>query len=378
MLLSRENIEDREIRNIAPYGVKSINSKGRLFPQVKDKYRTEYQRDRDRIIHSKAFRRLKHKTQVFVASKGDHYRNRLSHTLEVAQSSRQLARTLNVNEDLTECIALAHDLGHTPFGHIGEYKLNSLMKDHNGFEHNFQSKRILEKLETKYSEYPGLNLTFEVLDGLMKHNAPYEFIDNSDLAIFYPSIEAQIVNICDEIAYVTHDIDDGLSAGILKHIDLVKNIPLWFSINKNNPELDMDKKRFMNVRSLINILINDVLITTENNLDKFKIMSYEDVKECKFKLVDFSTTVNEQVVVFREYLLKNFYRNEQVHAKSLYGEKIITYLFNEYTNNINLLVDNELNLIKNGAAIPRVIADYISGMTDNFAIDTYNKMTKKD
>jgi len=261
-MFTKKDLEQREEKQLASYAVFSSGSRGRVHAEAPPEYRTEFQRDRDRVIHCRAFRRLKHKTQVFVAVQdGDHHRTRLTHTLEVTQISRDIARTLNLNEDLAETIALAHDLGHTPFGHTGEKVLDELLKDFGGFEHNRQSKKIVECLEKRYPNFTGLNLSYEVVDGLIKHRSPY---DNSGVILAEaPSLEAQVANLADEVAYNSHDIDDALAAGLLTLNDL-QEVRLWAEItaqNKNTCATDRDLIN-LNIRTLINRMINDILIET--------------------------------------------------------------------------------------------------------------------
>jgi dGTPase len=368
----RESLENKEDQYLAPYAVRSSQSKGRLYEVKKDSYRTEFQRDRDRIVHSKAFRRLKHKTQVFYSPESDHYRTRLTHTLEVAQIARQIARNLNVNEDLTECIALAHDLGHTPFGHTGEIKLNELMLDFGGFEHNRQSKRLVEYLETKYPEHHGLNLSLDVLEGLMKHQAPYENNQGNGLDIIYPSLEAQIVNIADEIAYVTHDLDDGLSSSFLKFEDLDSNCSLWQEVEAQNKKvyssLSFYERQFMNVRQVISRMVVDVISQSSTNLKAFGLASLEDVYAHSKQIVNFSAAMRMEVDKFEALLLEKFYKNEVIESYTQKGTKNIEVLFGKFMQKPELLPESEYNKIDTETLKARLVSDYIASMTDNFAI----------
>jgi len=254
-MLNREELEANEQKFLAPYGVKSNQSRGRRYKEREHSFRSLFQRDRDRIIHSTAFRRLEYKTQVFVNHEGDYYRTRLTHTIEVNQIARTIARALRLNEDLTEAIALAHDLGHTPFGHAGEKILSELMKDSGGFEHNRQGLRVVDKLEKKYRKFDGLNLTYEVREGIIKHHTPYDLPEYQEFnPAEFPTLECQVVSLADEIAYTSHDLDDGLKAGLIGENDL-REIKLWFSIYKKIPEnISNEEKIYKTIRSLINLL----------------------------------------------------------------------------------------------------------------------------
>jgi dGTPase len=372
MLIKREEIEKREKNNLEDYAVKSAESRGRQYKESEDMYRTCFQHDRDRIIHSKAFRRLRGKTQVFVSHYGDHYRSRLTHTMEVAQISRDLARMLNLNEDLAEAIALAHDLGHTPFGHAGQDTMNSIMKEYGeNFEHNEQSRRIVEILEEKKPDFKGLNLTFEVRDGLIKHRTSYDKPAIFDT--FMPSIEAQIVNMADEIAYLNHDIDDGLRSGILKIIDL-DELTIWQKIkNEVNQKLPVELRITAMISALINTMIGDLSANTEALIVQASIHSVEQVYSHKKPLSSFSKDLEKQCAQLKAFLYDNFYRSSGVSEYNIRGQEIIRFLFKKLMNKPELLPE-KLRLLPNESKTYIMVKDYIAGMTDQFAIDLYEKL----
>ncbi len=324
-------------KTLAPYAAKSEYSKGRKFPEKMKDNRFEFERDRDRIIHSKAFRKLEYKTQVFIIHAGDSYRTRLTHSLEVAQIARGIARRMELNEDLAEAIALAHDVGHTPFGHNGEFKLNELMKDHGGFEHNLQSYRILSELEKRYPEFNGLNLTFETLEGLVKHSSEY---DNSnpmgmDLKYFEPdkspTLEAQIIDLADEIAYNNHDIDDGLESGLLEFDDIYENVTLWReAVNETEKFYGKLERKILIYRSisfLISKFIQNLVDNSLENLKKNKINSIEDVRNFRGKLIGFSSEMEEKNKELKEFLFDRLYTHNQVMQMKIKAEKVIETLF---------------------------------------------------
>ena len=361
-------------------------SKGRLFREKKTNLRTDFQRDRDRIIHSTAFRRLKHKTQVFVNTTGDHFRTRITHSLEVAQIARTLSKFFNLNEDLSETLSLAHDLGHTPFGHAGEEALNNCMKKFGGFDHNIQTIRIVLFLENRYYDFKGLNLTLETLDGLLKHNGPiknfgkYEKIlgkNYFDKKIKYslrPSLEAQIASISDDIAYNSHDLEDGLKANLFKLKDLedipvLKSIILKHKLKSKNFSIDLIIRQI--IREIINEMVNDIIITTQKNIKKFKIKNLNDVYKTKYPLVTFSKKMSYFDVQIKKFLRRKMYYHKSVNSNTMKGKKIINKLFLSIKKNpkryINVSKYDKLN-------IDRSICDFIAGMTDRFAINLYNKI----
>ena len=362
-----------------------FKSKGRIYKESLSKYRGPFQRDRDRIIHSASFRRLKHKTQVFVNTEGDHFRTRITHSMEVAQIARSIARYLGVNEDLTESLSLAHDLGHTPFGHAGEVSLNECMDDHGGFDHNLQTLRIVMFLENKYLKFNGLNLSIETLEGLLKHNGPVENLDivNNLIGInkfknkinfsVYPSIEAQISAISDDIAYNNHDIQDGIKANLFKLDELVeinffRDIYKKYKskINKKNYKI----ATYQIVRDSIDVMIKDLIDNTKRNLSKYKIKSFKDIKKTNYLIVDFSDRIRNSVNEIRFFLRTNMYNNINVLAKNNKGKSVIKKLFYKIKQNPRKFISNEqLNYNKF-----RAISDFISGMTDRYAINLYNKI----
>ncbi|MGE4169444.1 MAG: deoxyguanosinetriphosphate triphosphohydrolase [Candidatus Margulisiibacteriota bacterium] len=371
----RTQFEAVEEQILAPYAVLAKCSQGRIFPEEPSQNRTCFQRDRDRIIHAKAFRRLKHKTQVFIANESDHYRSRLTHTLEVAQISRHLSRLLRVNEDLSECIALAHDLGHTPFGHSGERELSRLLKDDGGFEHNAHSLRIVDRLETKYPQFPGLNLSHEVRMGLMKHTTPW---DQPDRVHAVSTIEAQLVNLADEIAYNNHDLDDGLTSTILTHAELESQVVLWKeakkAIQKTYSNLsDADLKYLIN-SYLISWQIDDVVHTTRAAIADKGIHTFEELQKVHQVVVQFSPEMKEKNKALRHYLFHTFYSHYSVYRMNKKGQQIIRALYEAFTEDPKLLSENYRSKISADYPIARVVADYVAGMTDVFALKEYNAL----
>ena len=357
-----------------------FKSKGRIFKETSSKYRTPFQRDRDRIIHSASFRRLKHKTQVFVNTEGDHYRTRLTHSMEVSQIARSIARYLNLNEDLAESLSLAHDLGHTPFGHAGEDSLNECMANYGGFDHNLQTLRIIMFLENKYLKFTGLNLSIETLEGLLKHNGPVDDLDLVDNLIdirkfknminfnTFPFIEAQISAISDDIAYNNHDIQDGINANLFKLEELVeisffKDIYKKYrnKINKQNYKI----ATYQIIRDSIDLMIKDLINNTKKNLISNNIKTLKDINKTSSLMVDFSDKIKNSENEIRYFLKLKMYNNKDVLAKNNEGKLIIKRLFNKIEQNPKKYIsDKELNKNKY-----RVISDFISGMTDRYAIN---------
>ena len=364
----------------------SIKSKGRFNTEKKNNLRSPYQRDRDRIIHSTAFRRLKHKTQVFVNTTDDHYRTRITHSLEVAQIARTLAKYFKLNEDLCETLSLAHDLGHTPFGHAGEEALDDCMRGKGGFDHNIQTIRIVTLLENKYYNFKGLNLTIETLDGLIKHNGPVNDLNkfNNILGINFfkkkinfkkrPSLEAQLASISDDIAYNSHDLEDGLRAKLFD-LDDLKNLPILNEILKKH------KKKFKKysqdlilrqiIRDIINEMVKDIISNTRNNIKINNIKTIQDVYQSNYPLVCFSKKMNLFDVNIKRFLKKRMYYHKQVLQKTNFGKKVIKSLFFKIKRNPKKYID--INNIKR-SSIDRSICDFIAGMTDRFAINLYNKL----
>ncbi len=363
---------------LAPYAMKSVNSKGRVYPEEAHSYRSAYQRDRDRIIHSAAFRRLEYKTQVFVNHEGDYYRTRLTHTIEVAQIARTIAYALRLNFDLTEAIALAHDLGHTPFGHSGEDALNELMLKFGGFNHNLQGLRVVDILEERYPDFPGLNLSWEVREGIVKHSTAFDVAAKiNDLAPReMPTLETQIVDIADEIAYDNHDIDDGLTSGLLKEADL-QGLALWNNISKDisrkYAKIEPVIKKYLIIRSLINIQVTDLIEQTKANIGRLKLKSYKDVKKADKKIVSFSEGLNKLRLPLRDLLIDKLYRHYRVVRMSDKAKRFIKELFKVYISRPQALPTNiQKRIPKDNTR--RVICDYIAGMTDRYALDEYKKL----
>ncbi|MGU3398679.1 deoxyguanosinetriphosphate triphosphohydrolase [Brucellaceae bacterium D45D] len=384
-------------RERAAYACDPALSTGRLVDEPESQTRTPFQRDRDRIIHSTAFRRLKHKTQVFIAHEGDHYRTRLTHTIEVAQIARALARALRLDEDLAEAVALVHDFGHTPFGHTGEEALNARMKDYGGFDHNAQSLRIVTKLEHRYAEFDGLNLTWETLEGLVKHNGPLlgPFAPNSDDPVPQPvldynarhdleltrfaSLEAQCAAIADDIAYNAHDIDDGLRSGLLT-LEALDAVPLTARlldiVRKRYPALDAVRTGHELVRRQITIMVEDVIGEAQRRLNDAKPLSVEDVRGYSRALVGFSSTMAEDEKTLKRFLFKNLYFHESVMTRRQSADRIVLDLFDACFADASVMpaewrLDYEA-LDRAGQA--RRIADYLAGMTDNYAVREHRRL----
>ncbi|RCK77220.1 MAG: Deoxyguanosinetriphosphate triphosphohydrolase [Anaerolineae bacterium] len=373
---TRLELESLEERSLAPYGMRSKNSKGRQFPENEAEYRTAFQRDRDRILHTTAFRRLEYKTQVFINYEGDYYRTRLTHTLEVTQIGRTIARALGVNEDLVEAICLAHDLGHPPFGHSGEAALAKLMKDHGGFDHNKQSLRIVTFLERRYADFPGLNLTWETREGIVKHESEYDVADARDYnPELRASIEAQIANAADELAYTAHDLDDGLRSGMITP-SMLEGITLWEilveSVGWKGPELD-DLSRHRMIRRLIGLEVNDLVHTSDLLIKEARLSSPEDAQRLPYNVVVFSEEMYHRNRPLKDFLYKNLYRHHRVVRMQTKAERIIGELFNAYRSEPQMLPRHIQEAIEE-RGLERTICDYIAGMTDRFAVEEYNKL----
>ena len=372
--------------HLKPYAVRSINSKGRIYNEPENSIRSPYQRDRDRIIHSSSFRRLKHKTQVFVNTEGDHYRTRLTHSMEVSQIARTLSRSLGLNEDLSETLSLSHDLGHTPFGHAGEEALNQCMGKYGGFDHNIQTLRIVTSIENKYYKFCGLNLTIETLDGLIKHNGPvknlvqYKTILKKDLfsnkIVFnaFPSLEAQVAAIADDIAYNNHDLEDGLRAGLftIKKISSITYVSKL--INKHVKNIKNFRREIIInqiVRDLINLMVLDVVNTTNKNLKRSNPQLINDIYKQDRLIVDFSDKMKMIDKQIKDFLKRNMYNHKKVVVNTNRGKRIINDLFKYLSKNSRKHISKDL--FKNEQK-ERVIADFIAGMTDRYAINLYKKV----
>ena len=373
---------------LADYAATDQTSLGRRFPEEPPKYRSEFQRDRDRIIHSAAFRRLEYKTQVFVNHEGDMFRTRLTHSIEVAQIGRSISRILRLNEDLVETISLAHDLGHTPFGHAGQDALNACMKEYGGFEHNLQSLRVVDELEERYADFPGLNLTYESREGILKHCSPMKAKELGDVGQRFlnkeqPGLEAQIVNLADEIAYNNHDVDDGLRAGLIS-LDQLCEIRLFADqfdeVKSRYPELTDRRLIHEIIRRMINVLAVDLIDHTRQQIDAVQPGSIQDVRAQSAMLAGFSEEMRAMNLELKQFLRQNLYCHYRVHRMSAKAGRIITALFNAFMGDTGLLPrdyqqaakDYEKQQAEAGRA--RAVADYIAGMTDRYAITEYGRI----
>jgi dGTPase len=375
-MISRQELEEIENHSLAPYAVRSQDSKGRAYLDNEPDYRTAFQRDRDRILHTTAFRRLEYKTQVFINFEGDYFRTRLTHTLEVAQVGRTIARALGANEDLVEAICLAHDLGHSPFGHSGESTLARLMKDHGGFDHNRQSLRIVTELEQRYPEFPGLNLTWEVREGMVKHESEY---DVTDASLFSPelrgNLETQICNVADELAYTTHDLDDGLRSGMITPQNL-NGIALWEilvqTFNWHAPHLqDMERHRM--IRHLLELLVTDMLEATDSRLKESRVKSALDIQKLSYNVIGFNEDMQHHNRELKDFLYTRLYRHYRVMRMQVKAERTITDLFNAYRAEPLILPDHiQASIASRG--LERTICDYIAGMTDRYAIEEHERL----
>ena len=377
-MLNQKQIKEFEDISLAPYAMKSYNTRGRVYREAEHPYRSAYQRDRDRIVHSAAFRRLEYKTQVFVNHEGDYYRTRLTHTIEVAQIARTIASALRLNVDLTEAVALAHDLGHTAFGHSGEEALNELMAKFGGFNHNLQGLRVVDYLEERYPDFPGLNLTWEVREGIVKHSSAFDKRAKiKELAPKEtPTLETQVVDIADEIAYDNHDLDDGITSGLIKESDL-GNLLLWNEINekisKKYAKIEWAKRKYLIIRSLIDMQVTDLIQETERNINKLKFKSCLDVKKTDKKIVTFSEKMLELRKPLREFLMDKLYHHYRVTRMSIKAKMFIQELFKAYVDRPEQLPnDVQKKIPKDG--VRRVVCDYIAGMTDRYALDEYKKL----
>lgn len=384
-------------RERASYACDPQNSRGRLVPESESPTRTVFQRDRDRIIHSTAFRRLKHKTQVFIAHEGDHYRTRLTHTIEVAQIARALARSMRLDEDLAEAIALVHDFGHTPFGHTGEDALDEKMRDFGGFDHNAQSLRIVTSLEKRYAEFDGLNLTWETLEGLVKHNGPLtdargqgighavpaailEYNVQHDLELArYASLEAQCAAIADDIAYNAHDIDDGLRSGLLS-LDALEGVAITGDIlravRQKYPNLDDVRTSHEIVRRQITIMVEDVIRQSQANLDDLKPETIDDIRNAGKSIIAFSEPMRWQEKALKTFLYKNLYFHQSVVKVRKSADGIVRDLFDVYLSDADAMPEGWRDEQNQGdlPAHARLVADFLSGMTDTYAVREHRRL----
>ncbi|MBV7329004.1 deoxyguanosinetriphosphate triphosphohydrolase [Chloroflexi bacterium TSY] len=381
-MITREELEQREDQYLASYAARNSQSKGRLHPETEHPYRTAYQRDRDRIIHTTAFRRLEYKTQVFVYSEGDHYRNRLTHSIEVAQIGRTLARSLGCNEDLTEAICLAHDLGHPPFGHVGETTLNKLMHYHGGYDHQKQTYRIITELERRYPDHIGLNLTYEVREGVVKHDTDYDIVDAS---AYEPdqrgTLECQLSNLADEIAYNSSDLDDGLRSGILRpeevcQLELTQLVleDLGEPIDANLSE-DMLRYRF--IRRLVGLEVSNAITATAQNLQNHGIVSLDDIRGLPQNIAGYSANMAALNKELKQYLFRCFYRHYRVVRMAVKAERLLTQLFDAYVAEPGQLPDPLREAVQEASEegiLHRVVCDYLAGMTDRYAIQEHKRL----
>ncbi len=374
-LVDRRVQEEREERLLAPWGMRSAHSRGRRYEEAEHSLRTCFQRDRDRIVHSSSFRRLEYKTQVFVNHEGDNYRTRLTHSLEGAQIGRTVARALGLNEELTESLILGHDLGHTPFGHSGERVMDELMHEHGGFEHNRQTLRILEVLERRYAGFPGLNLTWEVREGIIKHRPDSDVAAPADYAPGEaPTLEAQLVDFVDEIAYNNHDVDDGLSSRMFT-VDAIRSVALFREAHDDALRRGYDERiaRHHVVRWIIERCVDDLIETTQAALEQAGVQSVDDVRRAGRRLACYSPQAAERVRELKEFLFHNMYRHWRVVRMGGKAGRILRDLFESYLSEPRQLPPHYHEQLERDG-IPRVVCDYIAGMTDRFAVDEHQKL----
>lgn len=380
MLVTRTDLEQREDQALAPYGMRSSASRGRVYAEEEHPYRTAYQRDRDRIVHTTAFRRLEYKTQVFVYSEGDHYRNRLTHSIEVAQVGRTMARALGGNEDLTEAICLAHDLGHPPFGHVGEATLNDLMKNFGGYDHQHQTYRILTELEQRYPEHPGLNVTYEVREGVVKHDTDYDVVD---ARAYTPeergTLECQLSNLADEIAYNTSDMDDGLRSGILDPAAVLQLGIAQKVLGSLGEPLIVDLRnpmvRYRFIRRMVGLEVSDVINATEQNLTQAGVVTLADLRALPLNVADYSLGFQQLNGELKQYLFKNFYRHYRVVRMASKAERTLRDLFSAYVQEpLQLPPEIQQRALVHPGGRERVVCDYLAGMTDRYAIQEHKRL----
>ncbi|MFC1594490.1 deoxyguanosinetriphosphate triphosphohydrolase [Candidatus Omnitrophota bacterium] len=376
---SRKQIEEFEDQYLASYAMHSKNTKGRVHEEKKHDYRSAYQRDRDRVVHCAAFRRLEYKTQVFVNHEGDYYRTRLTHTLEVAQIARTIARALRLNEDLVEAMALAHDVGHPPYGHAGEEALKEQMQGHGGFEHNLQSLRVVDVLEERYPHFNGLNLSWEVREGLVKHSGRFDHpaaIPQDFEPDTQPTLEAQVVNISDEIAYDNHDLDDGITSDLID-LEHLRELKFWddlyLRIKKQDKSISDILLKYQIIRSLIELQVTDLLTETQRRIKKLKLTSLENIKSATIEIASFSDTMQSERNELKQYLTKNLYHHHRVNRMANKAKRFIQQLFNVYLEDPQQLPPAfQSNIDRDGQH--KVICDYIASMTDRFAEDEHKKL----
>jgi dGTPase len=379
MPLTRKELEQREREVLAAHAQCSADTRGRQHPESPPDWRTHYQRDRDRVIHSRAFRRLEYKTQVFLNGTGDHLRTRLTHTIEVAAIARNIARALRLNEDLAETIALAHDLGHSPFGHKGEDVLNRLMHDHGGFEHNRQSLRVVECLEQKYPRFPGLNLTWEVREGLAKHETSYDHPSpiGHPASLRSASLEAQAANLADEITYYSHDLDDGLDSGLLSERRLNSDVRIWHDaarlVRKQHGRLPVECRWYFVIRCIIDGEVRDVVRTSERRIRRSGVASADDVRLLPESLIAYSRARQQLNQELRQYLHAHLYYNPEVHEPNQRAVHLMEQLFNFYLNN-PAAIGRHARQRARQVGLHRGVCDYIAGMTDRYVAQEYQRL----
>ena len=375
---TRQELEQLEHHILAPYAQFSGETRGRTFPEPPPEWRTQYQRDRDRVIHSRAFRRLEYKTQVFLNGTGDHLRTRLTHTIEVAAIARNVASALKLNPDLAETIALAHDLGHSPFGHKGETVLNQLMRGHGGFEHNRHSLRIVEELEQKYPDFPGLNLSWEVLEGLAKHQTTFDRPgENKGFIAKHPSLEAQIANLADEITYYSHDLDDGLDSGLLSEKELFSHVRVWAQaarlVKNEHGNLPDECRRYFIIRTIIDLQIKDVVEASERFVCEANVQSADDVRRCAKPLIKYSAPRRKLNLELRRYLYKNLYFNRVVNEPHIRAKQLLRNLFHFYLKHPKEIGEQSRRQTRK-VGLRRVVCDYLAGMTDRYVVMEHNRI----
>jgi dGTPase len=375
-MFNRENQESIEEKILAPYAIHAKDSKGRKYPESEPSFRTCFQRDRDRILHTSAFRRLEYKTQVFINYEGDYYRTRLTHTLEVTQIGRTLARALGANEDLVESICMAHDMGHPPFGHSGETTLNQLMKNDGGFNHNHHSYRIVTEIEKRYPEFPGLNLSWEVLEGIVKHETEY---DKTDALEFDPKLrghlEAQITNVADELAYTSHDLDDGLRSGMITP-EMLQGIELWDMVLEDfgSKTCNLDElKRHQIIRELVGLEVNSMIYDSMERIQKSGVKTPMELQSLSYNVVGFDDPMKNRNRTLKDFLFTNMYRHYRVVRMQKKAERVLTELFNAYVQEPSMLPP-QFQVLLESKGKSQTICDYLAGMTDRFAVDEYQRL----
>lgn len=379
MPIDRAQLELREDQWLAPYAERSAASRGRMHEESPPTWRTAFQRDRDRVVHSRAFRRLEYKTQVFLNGTGDHLRTRLTHTMEVAAIARNISRALRLNEDLAESIALAHDLGHAPFGHTGEEALNELMQGFGGFEHNLQSLRVVDELERKYPRFPGLNLSWEVREGLMKHQVKPLLLPSGEITHFrQASLEAQVANLSDEIAYYSHDLDDGLDTGLLIEQHLLSEVSIWADaaarVRDQFGDLPDESRRYYTIRQIIDDQVIDVVQTAECAIQAANVIAPDDARRCEIPLIRYSPGRREKNLKLRKYLYQNLYYNPAVSQPNLRAARQLREVFGRYIS-----MPHEMDAVSYARVSPdnihRAVCDCVASMTDRFCMQEFERLT---